>query len=149
MGTRSTTALASTGEKIFTVLCLFYSTAPFFPLLQGERDLETTGWVGNFTTNLIWIMIYLGAAWLLLRHCPRSFAQLKKNWVLLIILVLGPISLLWSVEPVLTLLRSAAMFGTALVAIYLKLRYTPRELLTLCSWAISIAAVCTVLFVVF
>jgi exopolysaccharide production protein ExoQ len=149
MVTRSTTAPPSTGEKLFAVLCLFYSTAPFFPLLQGERDLETTGWVGNFTTNLIWIMIYLGAAWFLLRHCPESFAELKKNWVLLIIVVLGPVSLLWSVEPILTLLRSGAMFGTALVANYLRFRYTPRELLTLCSGAISIAAVCTVFFVVF
>src|ERR1700733_1025717 len=149
MDIRSKAAPPATGEKVFAVLCFFYSTAPFFPLLQGDRDPGTAGWVGNFTTNLIWIMIYLGSSWFLLRHCPESFAELKKNWVLLIILILGPVSLLWSVEPILTLLRSGAIFGTALVAIYISRRYKSREILTLCSWAIGIAAVCSVFFVLF
>src|SRR5207245_1642658 len=39
MDTRSITASPSPTEKVFTTFCLFYSTAPFFPLLQGERDL--------------------------------------------------------------------------------------------------------------
>jgi exopolysaccharide production protein ExoQ len=148
MDTRSITASPSPTEKVFTTFCLFYSTAPFFPLLQGERDLGT-GWVGNWTTNLLWIMIYIGAFWFLLRYCPMPFAELKKNWILLIILVIGPISLLWSVEPILTFLRSGAMIGTVLVSIYISRRYTTRELLTLCSWSLGLAAACTVFFVAF
>jgi exopolysaccharide production protein ExoQ len=149
MDTPSTTAPPSSGEKVFTTILLLYSTAPFFPLLQGERDLETTGWVGNFTTNLIWIMFYLGALRFLLRRCPKPFAGLKKDWILLTMVGIGPISLLWSEEPILTFLRSGAMFGTALLSIYISRRYTIRELLTLCCWAMGIAAVCSVFFVVF
>jgi exopolysaccharide production protein ExoQ len=41
------------------------------------------------------------------------------------------------------------MIGTALVSIYISRRYTTRELLTLCSWSLGLAAACTVFFVVF
>ncbi len=149
MNTPSATAPPSAIEKAFVTLLLLYSTAPFFPLLQGERDLQTTEWVGNFTTNLIWIMIYLGVLWFLLRYCPKPFAGLQKNWILLLIVGIGPVSLLWSQEPILTFLRSGAMFGTALISIYMSRRYTTRELLTFCCWAMGIAAVCSVFFVVF
>ena len=147
MDTRSIISSPSLTEKLFTTFSLFYSTAPFFPLLQGEREVGTIGWVGNWTTNLLWILIYIGSFWFLLRYCPIPFAELKKNWILSIIVVIGPISLLWSVEPILTLLRSGAMIGTALVSIYIRRRYTTRELLTLCSWSLGLAAGCTVFFV--
>jgi len=136
------------GEKVFTVLVILYSTGAFLPILQGERDPQAGEWTGALITNATWIVIYAISLQLLSRYCKARLVEALKNWMLLSLLGFVLLSIVWSDAPLLTFLRSASLMGSALIALYLVLRFSTRRLLVLCAWAITIGGVCSFLLVV-
>jgi len=135
-------------DQIFVVLVLLYSTAAFLPVLQGDRAPNSGAWLGTLVTNVLWILIYANTLRLLLRRVVSPFADLKRNWALVILVGLAPLSLFWSDARLLTFLKSGSLIGTALISLYLVRQFSTRRILVLGGWALGIAWAATIVFVV-
>ena len=135
-------------ERVFGVIVLLYSSGAFFPLLQGERDLSSGAPMGTALTNVIWVLIYI-IALLLLRSILFPFEEVRRNLPFIILIGLPCLSIMWSTSPLLTFLHVAALIGTAIVSMYLAFRFSTREFLGLCIWALGIAGIGSVFMAIF
>ena len=134
---------ASGLERIFAVLVLFYSTGAFWRLLQGERDDGV--WMGALTTNLLWIGAYVVSFLLIRRRCAIPNGLWIASLPLLLPVVAAFTSLAWSDDQLLTFLRCGALLGTTVIGVYLGLRYSTKDILSLLACATGIAAVGSVI----
>ncbi len=131
----------TSGEKLFTMLVLFYSTGAFWRVLQGNKELESGNWTGALSTNALWVFVYLAAFSLLRHRCEIPRDLWKNSLPMLLPIPVAVLSVAWSDDRSLTFLRCSALIGTTLVALYVALRYTIREILLLAARALGIAAV--------
>ena len=141
----------SGNEKVFAVLVLFYSTGAFWRTLQADRNPEPSrAWTGSLLTNTLWIVIYCIVFFLLRNRCVIPRGLWRKSFWMLLPLPVAVLSLAWTEDRLLTFLRCGALAGTALVALYLALRFTIREIMSFSAWALGIAAlgsaVCAIIF---
>jgi exopolysaccharide production protein ExoQ len=130
-------------ERFFAVSVLFYSTGAFWRVLQGSRDTESGAWTGALMTNLLWVIVYLTALWLL-RRCVVPWHLWKKGLVLLLPVPVAVVSLLWSQDRGLTFLRCGALIGTTVVALYFAVRFTIRQLAHFLAYALGLAAISSI-----
>lgn len=139
----------TTTEKAFCVLVLLYSTGAFWRIFQGPHDVESTIWTGAPLTNALWILAYIIALFLIRSRCELPPHLWRTIVPMLLPIPVAIISLVWSQDRLLTFLRSATLIGTCLVALYIALRYTMREILLLLAWTLGIAATASIVAVVF
>jgi exopolysaccharide production protein ExoQ len=139
--------VARLAERAFAFLAL--STLCGTPLLL----LQITGAAeGETATRLVKAFTLIPIAGITVSTILvdlRSFgAVLRRNLPLVALVVLMFCSALWSEAPDLTLRRSATLTTTMLFGIYLNMRFTMRDVLTLACWALLSVAIASVLVVV-
>jgi exopolysaccharide production protein ExoQ len=138
---------STSGERLFAVLVLLYSTGAFWRILQGNRDPEPSGtWTGALLTNTLWILIYSIVFFLLRNRCVIPRGLWRKSFLMLLPIPIAVLSLAWTEDRLLTFLRCGALAGTTLVALYLALRFTIGEILIFAAWALGIAAIGSTIF---
>ena len=93
----------------------------------------------------VWCQLALLGGGLLIA-CIRSnrilFAA-RKAWPIILFILLAPLSIAWSMQPMLTLRRSGLLLGSAVIALYLGERYTIEQFARLLArtMAVMMAAV--------
>lgn len=92
---------------------------------------------------LVYIVAGTGAVW---KH-PRVIHILVRTKALTALVLLSIFSIVWSIDPSITLRRSIGLTGTTLFGIYLALRFTPRDFFRLLGMAFVLAAVASLVFV--
>jgi O-antigen ligase len=135
-------------ENLFVILVILIC-------LNGWRVLFVTGTEQTLETltesnpgfQIASGTLYLIAAIYLLANWSRFFALCRRNWPLVLLVAIVVLSAGWSVYPVVTLRRAAALVLTTGFAAYLALRFSPEEALRLVAWACGIAAVASLVFV--
>jgi exopolysaccharide production protein ExoQ len=96
---------------------------------------------GNPTTRLILTLSYLGVALILASRIRETLLVLRRNWVLLVLVLMSFASCLWAESPIFVLQRSIAVFGTTLLGIAFATRLSLEEQLRLMSWFFRTMAV--------
>jgi O-antigen ligase len=122
---------------IFLVLQLFAGA-----IVQTFTKVTIAG--GDFN-NLpqmrpVWFGIYTITLLLTLRQWKQFIHVATKDKFILLLIAIALVSIVWSVEPQVTLRRSMYLAGTTWFGVYLATRYTPSELVRLIAWTFSIGA---------
>jgi O-antigen ligase len=88
----------------------------------------------------LWIASYITVGWILCLHYGiRWFFWIARYRSLLgIVLLVALASVLWSVDPILTLQRAIHLIGTTLIGCYIGIHIPPRTALSLFAWALII-----------
>ncbi len=121
----------------FLLIFIFFMASrtigPLF-LGTGEAGGENKLW------KIFWALVYLGTAFLLfLRH--RDFlAIIKKNPLLVLLILLPLFSTFWSGVPLLTLQRAIALLGTTFLSFLIVIIYTEKEIVGIFSFYFIISA---------
>jgi exopolysaccharide production protein ExoQ len=136
-------------EKCFITLSLFLSSGALLTLLvlHGQDKAETAE-AGSPVIQGVWLFINFIAFILILRR-GRSFIKFLINDKFLMILIgLVSFSVFWSADPLITLRRCVALFGTTFLGVYIAMRYSIKEWLGLLAWALGLAAVLSLVFAI-
>lgn len=115
-------------------------------LTSGHEETIETMTESNRTFQLVTGTLYAMAAMYLLANWSRFLRVSFRNWPLLLLVAIIIVSAAWSVYPVVTLRRAAALVLTTGFGAYLALRFRPEVALKLVAWACGLAAVATVVF---
>jgi O-antigen ligase len=115
-------------------------------LTSGNEQTIETMTESNRTFQVVTGTLYAMAAMYLLANWSRFLRASFRNWPLLLLMAIIIISAAWSVYPVVTLRRAAALVLTTGFGAYLALRFRPEVALKLVAWACCLAAIATVVF---
>ena len=137
--------------KAFVVLVLLLSSGALIAPLRLEAPLAVKDGLGtqmqeDLVLQIIWFVIYSVTFFLILLQWRKFTYLATRDKLLLLLIGLAVISILWSVEPGITLRRSVALVGTTAFGVYLAMRFSLAEQLRLVAWALGIAAVLSLLF---
>lgn len=117
-------------ERLFVIAMLMYSmhvaTALIYPNL-GEEDAASVSADIHLPIVMIQAALYGCGALLILTRWRRVLGASLRIWPILLLVALAPLSAAWSVDPMLTLRRSALLIGSAFVGIYFGERFTLDE----------------------
>ena len=128
------------------MFALFILTDAIFPLLRKEAEVEVDATQGDPTTQIILGVIYLVACLLLVYR--RQLKLLLKDPYLVAVVGLCVMSAAWSVDPAVTMRRSAAFVGTTLFGVYLASRFTFSQQLKILAGTLGFAALLSIAFAV-
>jgi O-antigen ligase len=121
---------------VVIIICLNGWRALF---VTGEEQTIRTLTEANPTFQVVSGSLYLMAAIYLVANRSRLFDLCRRNWPLVLLVAIIVLSSAWSVYPVVTLRRAAALVLTTGFGAYLALRFSPDEALKLTAWACLIA----------
>jgi O-antigen ligase len=124
-----------------------------FPLIVVECGLAIVGllfYAGAFSDfpNIIQSMLRYGV-WLLVLmllgiHWRQSVYTAGRDWSLVLLTLLTPISILWSVSPSLTAYQSREVFQSTVLALYVASRFSPRQQVNLLTGMMGIGVVVSI-----
>jgi exopolysaccharide production protein ExoQ len=133
-------------ERLFVLSLLLYSMnvamALLFPYLS-ERNSPVSP---DLHPSLVAIQaaLYACAGLLILMRWRRVLGAARAVWPILFLVALTPISVFWSVLPMITLRRSLEFVGWTLIAIYLGERYTVEKFARLLAQTICLMIVASI-----
>jgi exopolysaccharide production protein ExoQ len=136
-------------EKVFVVGLLLYAGGGFLNVLKGSSDLPTGASTGSALTNCLWVLGYLGAGYLAVRGNIHRQVRLRELRWLVILTAYTVVSVCWSEVPFLSVLRAGALLGTTLIGLYFGGRFSWKGQLELLATAVGVAAVASLLMVLF
>jgi O-antigen ligase len=126
------------------VLIFMFSNALFAPLLDPDQKAGDS----QPLLRLMWLPAYAA----ILGLAALRWRQMVKAWLpaLLTFAITGFVisSILWSIEPDVTLRRGVALFATTVFGLYLGARYSWRALVNILAGSFTFLAVLSLLFVV-
>lgn len=134
-------------EICFSIFTLLFATGPLISLFR----VITEGAIlydGDPLIITTWFGIYLVLFFLIILRWRRFVNVAMSNKLLLLIIGLALISALWSIAPSITLGRTVTLVFTSSFGIYLASRYSFKEQLQLLAWALGIAALLSLIFVI-
>jgi exopolysaccharide production protein ExoQ len=135
-------------EKSFAVFALWLSTGVLLQLLDvGPGPIGNIPLEQNLITQSLFSGVYVTTFFLVVLRWKQFVHTVTKDKLLLLLVGVALMSVLWSTAPELTLRRSIALVGTTLFGAYLASRYSLDELLRLLAWALGIAALLSLIFV--
>lgn len=110
-------------------LALLIHSGALFPLLLAPDGIITAA--ARSKLQMLSLLAQAIGFGLLLRHPGRALAALKREPVLLLLMLLPFLSVLWSISPSTTLRRAVGLMGSMFLAYLLGTRFTARQLLVL------------------
>jgi exopolysaccharide production protein ExoQ len=135
-------------ERLFIVVLLLSSMglvdALTRPSLSG-RDPNILSTEVPLSTALIESAIYVWGAVLVLVHWRHVFSAARAVWPVIALVALAPLSIAWSIQPILTLRRSAFLLGSMILGIYLGERFSVEDLARLLAYALCLMILASVL----
>ena len=132
-------------ERIFAIALIIYSTSAFVRFFIPEGS--ATGAAGVLL-QILWCFFYGVAGTVLVTRqgFGRALAALDR-WLLAVV-GLSLLSIVWSQAPFVTAQRSFGLLGTVVCGLYLRARFSLRELLRLVALAVFVIGTVTILLAV-
>jgi O-antigen ligase len=106
-----------------------------FVLAPSETPTE-----GNPEWRLILTVSYFGVAMILIPWYRETYFVLRRNWSLVVLVLLALLSSLWADMPDLVFRKAIGVFGTTLLGIALAVRFSFPDQLRILSWLFRIIA---------
>jgi exopolysaccharide production protein ExoQ len=127
-------------ERIFLFVLLLLATGAGQAFFSAPSTVSTSE--NQPITQVVFAMIYLGLFLYLLKNYRNSvlFLIQREKWTAVICFwVLA--SVVWSVDPLLTLRRAFALVGTSMVGMYLGMKFEPKQQLRMIALVIGLGAI--------
>jgi O-antigen ligase len=118
-------------------------------LTSGNEEAIETLTEANRTFQVVSGALYAVSAVYILAHWSRFVALCTRNWPLILLVAIVVVSAVWSVYPIVTLRRAAALVLTTGFGTYLAMRFPPQVAIKLIAWACGIAAIATLIVAAF
>ena len=121
------------GFILFLALLLANVRATMFVYLYPD----TTVLLGPAWIEIaLFFLAFIAAAYVLIREnqIKEYISRWRKNWLLLLFVLLAFVSILWSIGPVITLFRALELLFATLLAAYVGIRYRPSQLMEMLFW---------------
>lgn len=134
-------------EQALVIAFLFFAATEPFRFIGFLTGQPIDDAVDTSLKQIIWAGFFALAAVPVALHLPRALWLWGKNPPLALLVLLAVLSLSWSVAPVASLPLVISVLGTALVASYLALRFSPLEFTRLAAYALGLAALASLLAV--
>ncbi|MEM6613350.1 MAG: O-antigen ligase family protein [Cyanobacteria bacterium P01_C01_bin.72] len=138
-------------EHGFTVLALFFYSNSIVPLIMANGASEGDGFDYNSLnyslSHALYLLTYMLTTIFILLRWKKVLYTLLQNKYISGLLILVPLSALWSVSPSNTLSASVSMIGSSLMGVYLASRYTLQEQLRLLGVAFGLTIGLSLLFI--
>lgn len=131
--------LAEILERGFVVLTLQLSAKASIPYISGGDGTKNYA-DGSIVNQAIWLGIYLITFCLVAVRWKQFIRVATADKLLLLLLAIAVLSIVWSVDPKVTLRREIGLLGSTFFAMYLATRYSPSELLRLLGWTLGMGA---------
>lgn len=125
----------------FAIAVFVLSTGAFFAVNEAAPEGQSQPLV-----LLLWALAYVVAGIAVFDGALRHRRRVSLPIALTVTLGLTALSVLWSVDPTLTLRRSVGLVGTALVGLYIAQRLSPVETLDALRRALLLVAIASLLF---
>ena len=147
--------LADALSKGFVILVLLLFAGGLLPLLRGgqlsnyptDPNFINSTQTEDTTIRLVWLGIYVAILVLSFFRWRQFIDIVISNGKLLLLLVgIASTSVLWSVEPEVTLRQSVGLICTTLFGVYIAVRYDLGQQLRLLAWTLGIAALLSLVF---
>ncbi|MBX9255132.1 O-antigen ligase family protein [Desmonostoc muscorum CCALA 125] len=136
-------------EYVFTVLALLiYSGGILTLILSGGALQSDTAEYDSSLTKIVFFVIYLITWLLLILRWKTTLYILTKGLSFYPIFILAALSIIWSVDPSITLKNSFTLINTSLFGMYFASRYTLKQQLQLLAWTFGIAIGLSIIFVI-
>jgi exopolysaccharide production protein ExoQ len=143
-----------TAERWFVIISLLLYTSGLILLIlsggAGEGLVEEVfpDPINYSLQQNIFFLTYVVSVFLLILRWKKAIYTLSKDWTIWVLTLMGPVSVIWSTNPTITLPRSIALIGTSLVGLYLASRYSVREQLKLLGWSFLLIIILSFLFAI-
>lgn len=124
-------------ETLVLGACAFILTGAILTLVLPPGDTPSEG---NSLWRLILSLSYLSVGAILIPYYREALYVVRRNWFLVVLVLLAFVSCLWAEMPTLVFRRSIAVSGTTLLGIALAVRLSLEEQLRLLSWLFRITA---------
>lgn len=130
-------------DDLIVFLILFWGCHSLYGFISESSVLDVSK-IESPEIRYVWTTVYIVCIWRLFR-LPRNLVRsMLDAWPVLVLSVLSLASVLWSIEPDLSLRRSFAAFGSTIVIIYLIQYLSLARLIELLFWAMLAAMVVAV-----
>ena len=139
-------------DKLTIVALIFYSRVLDFESLYraSEGTPESLLLAGDNPFGKILSLfqhgIFLCVLFLLIHRYQATFKTLFRGKVIWLLILMVPLSSLWSNVPEVTQPRSLAFIETCTFGLYFASRYNVREQLRIIAWALGIASIISLLY---
>lgn len=139
-------------EVLFSIFSLIHISNAIAPLILTKGVNEGDGVdISSFDLSInakISILIYLTTWLLLIVRWKRTLSVLSQNKLIWILMGVICFSYFWSVNPEQTLRFALYALGTTSFGLYLAIRYTLRQQLSLLGWTYGLLLILSLLLVV-
>ena len=119
-------------ERLITYAFLLMVVGMVTVLFLGaglhERTVEEGNTASNFGAQLCETLIYAGSGVLILAYYRRVLVAARTAWPFLLVGGFALLSSMWSVDPAITIRRSAVLLSTSIFGIYLASRRSTVQL---------------------
>jgi len=122
-------------EKAYVVITLFMLTRPFRSAMVEGGDV-----LGGPTIT-IYLGLYLLIVPFVLRYLKQFVRTAFQDKLLMLLIGYVLVSIVWSIVPQRTLMRSFILLGAVFFAVYLAMRYTLYEQMQFYAWALLLGGV--------
>ena len=130
----------------FALILLAGALVPLFTDFTGIHDESFTD--SNPLKLLATLATYMVALVLLLRRYQAATRVLASNLMIVLLFALPIVSIFWSVDPGATFKRSIAYFLTGAFCVYLRITFTPEELMRRLMIVLLVGGVFSLLYAV-
>lgn len=119
-------------QYIFASFVFFHAVGATSWLFRGNPLDPVSGSPDtNLPARLIWGLLASLSIFFLARNAELEFRIIHRNWSLFAFVLLALCSSVWSISPISTLERATALSAGALIAYYLGVNFSIRELFAL------------------
>lgn len=136
-------------EWVFVLLLLLSSmdvVAAFIPASREQKELKAFSADVDTSSVAIEGTVYLCGGILVLMRWRRVLRAARTVWPLLALAALACLSTTWSVQPMVTLRRSASLLAATMIAIYLGERYSIKAFARLLSQTLCFMIIVVLVF---
>lgn len=124
----------------FVGLSLLFNIV-FGVIFAARRESMGLGSEGDVVVQALFLILYTITILVLVSHYDEIWSLVIKNKLLLSVVGIAVLSVLWSIEPELTIRRSAALIGTTVFGLFLACRFGLRGTLTMVCSVVATGAV--------
>jgi O-antigen ligase len=145
--------LLDTFERIFVVVSLILFMNAVVPLLiiRGASEGDGVNFIELYSfapLNNLFILNYLASTSLLILRWQKVLHFASQNLLFIILVIMVPLSFIWSAKPEETFTGSVGMIGTTFFGLYVASRFTLKEQLNLIAWAFGIVIILSLIFII-
>lgn len=117
------------GETVFVVSALFVLSGAAVPMLLMQTGVDASLTEGSAALRTLFMGIYALAGMLALLRWKRTLRAPLRDPLTILVIGFAVLSAIWSIEPNLTIQRSAALILTTAFGMYVAIRYSAIALL--------------------